>query len=246
MHGPWSAPTDDAFDGRTYYAARTASDGAHRYLFGWVPTKEGERDLGAQQWGGTLVVHEVVQRPDGSLGVAMPSGVAAAFEPAGDLAPAPATADHEWRTVERQDGRASVVLGPEPGPSYTVTATVRIAPGTRSVSFRLAEDAGTGDAYGFTLIPGEQRLTFDKYPNFPWFRYDARGHERPITIDPGHDYRIRLVVDDTIATIYVDDVALNARMYDKRGEGIGFEVIEGSAGLANVSIRALATAATLV
>jgi hypothetical protein len=51
LAGPWTAPVADA-EGR-------------RFLFGWVPTKENEDELASWQWGGTLVVHEVVQRPDG-------------------------------------------------------------------------------------------------------------------------------------------------------------------------------------
>ena len=39
------------------------------------------------------------------------------------------------------------------------------------------------------------------------------GLERPIGLEAGHTYHIRLVVDDTIGTLYVDGVALNVRMY---------------------------------
>ncbi|HYI56318.1 MAG TPA: hypothetical protein VEX57_20290, partial [Microlunatus sp.] len=87
LRGPWSAPADDAFDGRAYYAARSASDGEHRYLFGWVATKEGEQDVGGWQWGGTLVVHQVRPRPDGSLAVAIPETVRGAFGPADERSP---------------------------------------------------------------------------------------------------------------------------------------------------------------
>ena len=38
------------------------------------------------------------------------------------------------------------------------------------------------------------------------------GLERPIGLEAGHTYHIRLVVDDTIGTLYVDGVALNVRM----------------------------------
>jgi hypothetical protein len=88
----------DPFDGRGYYAARSASDGEHRYLFGWVATKEGERDAGGWQWGGTLVVHQVRPRPDGSLAVAIPETVRGAFGPADELIAAPTT-------VSAADGR---------------------------------------------------------------------------------------------------------------------------------------------
>jgi beta-fructofuranosidase len=116
---------------------------------------------------------------------------------------------------------------------------VRIAAGTRAIAVRLAEDPATGDAYAFTLYPGEGRLVFDKVPNKPWFRYETRGQERPVRVDAGRAYDVRIVVDDSIATIYFDDIALDARMYDQSGTGIAIEVIDGAVTAGNIDIRAL-------
>ena len=44
LEGPWIKLKDEAFDGRAYYAGRTAYDGKRRVLFGWVPTKDQEND----------------------------------------------------------------------------------------------------------------------------------------------------------------------------------------------------------
>ena len=68
LYGPWEAPFDDAFDGRAYYAGRTAFDGERRVLFGWVPTRIDNDDKNAYLWGGTFVPHEVFQKEDGHLG----------------------------------------------------------------------------------------------------------------------------------------------------------------------------------
>jgi beta-fructofuranosidase len=65
--GPWVAPADDAFDGRAFYAAKTASDGRRRFAFGWNPTREGETDAGKWEWGGAMVVHELKPRADGGM-----------------------------------------------------------------------------------------------------------------------------------------------------------------------------------
>lgn len=90
LAGPWTARVDDAFDGRAYYAARSTADAeGRRFLFGWVPSKENADELAAWQWGGTLVVHEVVQRLDGSLATAIPAGVKAAFGTPTPLTAAP-------------------------------------------------------------------------------------------------------------------------------------------------------------
>ena len=46
-------------------------------------------------------------------------------------------------------------------------------------------------------------------------------------IEAGHTYHIRLVVDDTIGTLYVDGVALNVRMYERPGESLGVFATDG-------------------
>ena len=53
------------------------------------------------------------------------------------------------------------------------------------------------------------------------------GLERPIGLEAGHTYHIRLVVDDTIGTLYVDGVALNVRMYERPGESLGVFATDG-------------------
>ena len=62
-YGPWIAPEKDTFDNRSFYAAKTtANEKRERYLFGWNPTRIDNRDYSPWQWGGTLVVHQIVQR----------------------------------------------------------------------------------------------------------------------------------------------------------------------------------------
>ena len=49
-------------------------------------------------------------------------------------------------------------------------------------------------------------------------------------------YNIRLIIDDTIAVIYVDGVALSARMYTKPGDAFGIFVSEGKIHVMNCSV----------
>lgn len=62
------------------------------------------------------------------------------------------------------------------------------------------------------------------------------GLERPIGLEAGHTYHIRLVVDDTIGTLYVDGVALNVRMYERPGESLGVFATDGTFEVRNASI----------
>ena len=58
-------------------------------------------------------------------------------------------------------------------------------------------------------------------------------------LDSGKKYHVQIIVDDTIATLYVDGVALNTRMYTNSGEGICLGVTDGSAVFENQSIAYL-------
>lgn len=227
LQGPWIVPDDDAFDGRAYYAARSAADGDRRFLFGWVPTKELDDEKLAWEWGGTLVVHELVQRVDGTLGVKPPQAVLDAFAPASALDPV---------RLESTDAVSSAVLAETSGELFRLDATVRVSPGTKSFSLRLYEDAASGDGYEFRFDIADGALVFDRRPNYPWYRYDNKGLDRPIAFAADTDHRVTVIVDDTIATIYVDGVALNARAYVRPGRSVVASVLRGSLELSNVSI----------
>ena len=65
------------------------------------------------------------------------------------------------------------------------------------------------------------------------------GLECLIRLVAGRKYHVQIIVDDTIATLYVDGVALNTRMYTNSGEGICLGVTDGSAVFENQSIAYL-------
>ena len=77
--GPWITPKINNFDGHAFYAAKSASDGEHRYLFGWNCIKNHEKDHDFWQWGGTIIAHEIVQGEDGTLYVKCPQEIRNAY-----------------------------------------------------------------------------------------------------------------------------------------------------------------------
>ncbi len=104
LSGPWLAPPDDRFDGRAFYAAKTWSDGSRRFIFGWNPTREGEKDYQAWHWGGSLVVHEVVQDADGRLSVSIPQCIDQAFTR--KLPVVPGVQIGRWNTADNDSSRS--------------------------------------------------------------------------------------------------------------------------------------------
>ena len=82
-------------------------------------------------------------------------------------------------------------------------------------------------------------MIFEKSPNWPWPQMNNMGLERLIRLVPGKKYHVQIIVDDTIATLYVDGVAMNTRMYTKLGRESAWGVTDGSAVFENQSIAYL-------
>jgi len=68
----FTIPERDHLDGWGFYAGRLEKiDDNRMILAGWNATKTLDRDYGEYMWGGHLVVHEVVQKENGELGVSI-------------------------------------------------------------------------------------------------------------------------------------------------------------------------------
>jgi beta-fructofuranosidase len=249
--GPWQAPApDDSLDGRAYYAPRTASDGQHRYAFGWVATKEGERDDGAWQWAGNLAIHELTARRDGSLGVSLPIPIRDSFDEAVGSDPKALVGD--W--LIRPDGATGHAagthglarMGPMPDPCL-ISATVRFSADTRACGLALRMGDDPDEAYLIRLEPDRGRLVFDRWPRqrtgpMQWQVGGDVPHavelERVVRLDPDATHRLEVVVDRSICVTYLDgSVAMSARMYDRPRGDWGLFATEGSVGFTDLSIR---------
>lgn len=224
LEGPWVAPEDDAFDGRAYYAGRTFCLNGQRILFGWVATKDKDNDDNNFIWAGTFMAHEVYQREDGTLGVRIPETVWNAF-------------DKEEKTedfvIDTPSKRTERTVGRNTGDIFKFEADVEFSEGTRAFGIRFYEDEDKEESYQFMFHIPENRYVFEKCPNWPWPANQNIGLERPVSLEAGKKYNIRMIVDDTIATIYIDGVALNARAYKRPGESLSIFASEGSLKVTN-------------
>ncbi len=218
--GPWLAPADDAFDGRAFYAAKTASDGRERYLFGWNPTREGEKDNGDWQWGGNIVPHQVYQQPDGTLAVrpaasiagTLHKGIPLAFEPV--LGRVGQTSENAL-AVDGTLTYACASLGNLPE-TCKIEVTLRYGEGTRAFGLVLRMDGEFERGYAVHFEPARQRLVFDAWPRAGDLDH-LPGLERPLELTLGEPVKLTLLVDGSLLEVYANErVALSARMYDPR------------------------------
>lgn len=237
LDGPWLPPPhnadDDVFDERLFYAAKTAGPeqaGSPRYVFGWLPTRDGDKDDGRRNWGGELVVHQIAQRPDGSLRVQPPATVLERFTRTQPLHPQPVLGDwtcdndtHHTRAV----GRHSVLLLGDLPHTAKLQTRVMFEQGTVAMGVLLRADAALDKYHLIRIEPGPQRLVADRWP---------RPGDQPFTllrslpVRPGVPVELTLLIDGSCLVVYANDqIALSTRMYDPQQGSLGLFVTEGTA-----------------
>ncbi len=243
LDGPWLTPPDgsDTFDGRAFYAAKTASDGQRRFLFGWNATREGERDYAGWQWGGNLAVHELAQEADGTLSVRAPDTIDRAFPSTRDaifaatLGACDVDTDAKAAALSAPGAFACALAGDLPE-RCKITTVVSFAPGTRAcgLTLRASEDFESG--YYVRLEPNENRLVFDAWPR-PGDQSFMMGLSRPLALKPDTPLELKAFVDGSVCEIYANGkVALSARLYNLKTGQWGVFVEEGAARFARTQL----------
>ena len=223
--GPWIIPDDDAFDGRPYYAAKSYSDGEKRYLFGWVATKHEQSDDMGWQWGGNLAVHEIFQRPDGTLGCRMPQTIDAVWNASKTL--------NNTITLKNDGGKDEKLAFSEVGSAYRVDATINFDPKARHFGIQLGQDFAGKCGYKYEFTPCERSVKFNSITSSIY----TKDVTRPIELEKTTSVDISLIVENDICILYINnDIALTSRMYNIRGNDVSFFVTGGSATVENVRL----------
>jgi beta-fructofuranosidase len=241
-HGPWLTPADDAFDVRALYAAKTASDGQRRFLFGWNPTREGEKDSGSWQWGGNIVVHEIRQDGDGALSVRPPETVEEALHHPLPVAFSAGVGDFtggaNGLSLNGQASFACASAGSLPD-TCRIEAGLIFSAGTPAFGMFLRLDEAFEAGYYLRFEPARQRVVFDAWPRAGDIPYQI-GLERPLALAAGKPVRLKAFIDGPVLEIYLDDqIALSARMYDRQQGSWGFFVEAGELGVEGVEVGRL-------
>ncbi|MCW5982778.1 MAG: DUF4975 domain-containing protein [Bryobacteraceae bacterium] len=232
LAGPWIAPAVDSFDCRTFYAAKTASDGSRRYLFGWNPTRTNQKDDGAWNWGGNLVAHELIQNADGTLSVTTPAAVRKAFQQPVKAVFRPLVGEAKVGSgsvsIEAPGRFACATAGPMPDRAM-FEAEIRFRRGSRALGLMARTSADGESGYYIRLEPGRGRLVFDSWPR-PGDVPFMPGLERPLDLAPDSPVRLRVFVDGSVCVIYAcDRAAMNTRLYNMPAGEWGVFVEDGAA-----------------
>lgn len=243
IKGPWLIPKQDTFDGHAFYAAKTASDGKNRFIFGWNPTRSDEKDNGGWNWGGNLVVHQIVQQPNGELSVRVPDTVRKAFNK-------PVTQEFKSGNGESIGAKKEIAIkaggmfnavaaGKMPGTcKISTTVTFTKEPKDFGCMLRCSEDLD--NTYYIRLEPSRKRLVFDMWPRNASEVSQMVELERTIDLKPGIPIPIEIFMDGDKGVVYVNNkVAMNFRAYNIKEGNWGFFVTDGEAVFKNIELATL-------
>lgn len=219
LQGPWTAPDDDELDGLGLYAAKTISDGEHRYLVGWCPNYAVGKDGAPWLWGGNLVVHELLQNSDGSLRVVEAGLTRRALEQG--RAAAPVTLEASSVGSEHGFERRVLTRMPHTG---LVDLMLTPAPGTTAFGIELRTDETGRPGYSVTIEPGKHRVRIDRLDRFG---SDAPFDVRPFEAPEG-ELTVTIVFDGDVSVVYLGgSTAVTFRGYDQRGDLLAVFAQEG-------------------
>ena len=250
----WRIPANHRLDGRAFYAAKTAGEGEERYLFGWNPTKEEDlfgfwpgklsaQDYRTWDWGGSMVIHRLTQRPDGDLALSMPEKKKDFFEETVQNSFFPLTDGWESNKnvyrAEGDDRQQMALMQPLPERFY-LSAGIRMG-SARQAGVALRVDESMKEGYYLYLEPDRGRLVYRS-----WLRMSEEGGktfpydvelETPVRVSEDGCYRLEILADESVAAAYVNgEAALSFRMYDLRGRNLGLFSF-GSAAFEDVRLR---------
>lgn len=222
FQGPYRVPEhDDMFDGREYYAAKSVTDGKKRYMVGWESIRENCRDSGRHLWGGNILVHELVQREDGTLGVKMPDTIEQSFT---EEIPLKLTlrqgefsGEDACFTGSASDGFAWAELSELPETALFDTE-LSWSEGTEAVGIMIHAQPDLKEWCQLRLEIKNGRILMDRYNRVDGDQYYL--DERPVRFTE-NSAKVKLVVSGNIMLVYVNDVALVSRCYEIASGSVG-------------------------
>lgn len=257
LNGPWLKPEIDTFDTRAFYAAKTVFDGKRRLIYGWNPTRQENdhrfnpqsypgMDCNEWDWGGSLIVHELTQDPDGTLNVnpldtvqnTVDKPIAPAFQPltgSWDL-------KGESAAINAPYSYASLLMNQIP-PVCRLEMDVTYDGDPTRFGIALEVDEGFDKGYYLIIDPFRQRVEYRtpvRMSEFggQCFPYEVE-MERPLPMQSGKTMHITLLIEQSIVEAYFDNrIALGTRKFDLKDRRLGLFAENGTVRFENIRLYA--------
>ena len=201
----WPDSKEGALDGRAFYAGNTASDGTDRYMWGWCPERRGRDNTDISpdiepKWGGTLVVHRLMQREDGTLYTAEVPAMNDKYNLTATLKAVKTWGKEEGNLTETEGG-------------YTMKAYSSVMFNTLNYHNHISMTVTTSDKadrFGISFVRGDRKdgdKTYEKYYSIMVGKWELKGGgSYPFPIPADRTYNINIYTDNSVLVMYINDV----------------------------------------
>ena len=228
--GPWLRPPSDILDAPQARVMKTAAFGPDRRIgAAWLGTRQGNLDAGRTQWGGNLLLRELVQHEDGTLGtkfVAETLPSAATPLPLAVIGLTPgAKATGAALCLQAHQGLEVVALGRVP---HNVRIRLHVTPQLGAATFGLRlRGEEFADGYDLALCANERVVRLNHETIFA-----VDGLDRPYALD--------LLANGDILDVCIDGRrCLTDRCPQRQGDQLYFYAQNAEVALHEVTVQPL-------
>jgi hypothetical protein len=229
-YGPWEYPESQALLEQWSNVAKTAEfTGGRRILAGWIPSKNENKDNGGERFGGSVVLREVMQLPNGDLTVKFPEEVIPASG-------APLVTN--FTAVAKASKQGDDILIDAPG--AIGGAFMNKIPYNCRITLEI-EPQSNNDEYGLFLRCNDKAAEGYKLSFSPNLR-TARLHDAHIEAVSGLDKKstIDIILKDDIIDVCIDGKrCMVNRLPEKKGECVWLYAKQGKVSFKNIRISPL-------
>ena len=246
IRGPYRDPADNILstDSFTFYAAKVGTLGDRHYLCAWLGRKAGSKDSAIYDWGGNMVIFELNQKADGTLGLDAPSTYADYFRKNYAFKTVASSGnvmeDGNSLTLKKVTGgeNAYVSMGALPQ-TMMLTCKVRFSSAMAKGGFSFGTNGVNDDSLYLMLNASNSRVQYDaKGLGDKTQTADRVGSMVTYPFEPNKDYTLKLVVEDEIVALYIngEKTAIN-RIYSAVGMDWGFFASDRSVTFSDIEIK---------
>lgn len=196
-YGPWEYPESQAFVEQWVNVVKTAAfNGGRRIAAGWIPSRDGNRDSSGERFGGSVVLREVKQLPNGDLATRFPEEVI-------PLAEAPLKLRPNLSAHAVQTGNGEIELRAK---GAMGAASFENIPYNCRITLEI-EPKGNCNEYGLFLRSGDKGADGYKLSFSPNLQTVRLGRDAHIDAVAGLDKAIQvdIVMKDDIIDVCVDN-----------------------------------------
>ena len=216
---------EGVLDSRAFYAAKTASDGQERYIWGWCPFRSGATihdkniNVGAgsePNWSGALVCHKVIQHADGTLTLGEVPAMAAKYDKQQTVSVMASEGANFSGNGGTLSGDGAYVLFNRLGTANHISFTVKTSNNWDRFGVSLVRGTDSDRYYTMVVNPEGE---FTRKVNFEQEGAAGKGFVEGIdgynfARPDDNVYHVNIYTDNSVMVMYINDVcAYTNRIY---------------------------------